>query len=356
MYNNIYNEIIKYTKIYSLYQFKIDFDIPNYLYYDHDMNIWTSLLQNPRSIYLLEKYPNMINIYILYNKSIIPQIIEKHFDRLIKKFEKEEEDRPENFRIIDDIKINLSKNPEIIKYIFNNRKDLINFPALSENTNPRIIKIFEETPKLIIWKYLSRNPAAIHLLEANPDKIDWKKLSQNPAAIHLLEANPDKINWKKLSQNPAAIPLLEKNHDKINWEYLSKVPNAFYMLEHNIDKIDWYELSLNSAAIHLLTNNKNKIRETINENIAAIPFIRQNQHRYISWDMLFQNQSIFSTIYLFSELDQSPPIFTDKPDSPKSKSKSKSKSKRKTYNDDEPDSLKLPYKAPYKEGYNDGDM
>jgi hypothetical protein len=86
--------------------------------------------------------------------------------------------------------------------------------------------VFQTDPLMrqsgINWAVLSEdtNPKAIRILEKNQDKMDWTALSMNTNsdAIRILEKNQDKVHWYYLSRNthPDAIRILEQNRAKIN--------------------------------------------------------------------------------------------------------------------------------------------
>jgi hypothetical protein len=218
MYNNLYLNILKYSKIprlrNSIKKFKKNnvYKILNrtlfnrnnyspYLYEKHQNRInWDNLSKNEAAVYILEKNLNKLNWrYLSSNKSYEAMVlIEKNIN---------------NYEIDWDF---LSKNSFAIDILKKNTEK-INYNFLMLNESPDFLNILQDNNNInIYWNYISRNPAAINFIEKNLDKINWEQLSQNPAAIHLLEKNPDKINWSYLSLNPSAADLLLKNYNKID--------------------------------------------------------------------------------------------------------------------------------------------
>lgn len=81
--------------------------------------------------------------------------------------------------------------------------------SLVFNTNPKIVKIFENNLDKFHWYMLTGNKSieAFKIIEKNTDYISWNMLLDNPHALELVYeltgGNITGYSWKPLSQNPA---------------------------------------------------------------------------------------------------------------------------------------------------------
>ena len=204
----------------------------------------------------------------------------------------------------------LSKNQNAIYYLVNSGRQIYYF-WLSGNTSANAMGLLAEEMKInpdldLDWAALSRNPEAFNILKANRDKIEWGILSQNtnPKAIKLIEKeiekNPTHINWENIAANETAeaIALLKKhildvtpkydvNLKKI-WQILSKNPKAIHILDANRDKIDWAHLSANESdeAIELIKEKMKKEDGLSPEKLAKL-----RDHEKINWSALSGNSN-----------------------------------------------------------------
>jgi len=200
-------------------------------------------------------------------------------------------------------------DPQVLKYLINHRRNLVNWCVLFKNPHAIPILENENDPMMqvlrsdwtALWMALSSNPNAIQLLEKHEDKIDWFRLCSNPNAMGLIEKNIDKLCdlcWASLSMNPSAVSLLERNLDKVHVEYLSANPNAIPLLEHfiNTGKIQqlnhelyWEHLSTNPNAIHILEQHLDKVDwRRLSANPNAIQLLEANLDK-IDWLYLTYN-------------------------------------------------------------------
>lgn len=204
----------------------------------------------------------------------------------------------------------LSKNPKAIKILKANR-NLINWGLLSQNTNPKAMKLIEEeikvNPTHINFESLAENetPEAMKLIEDNLliknsiyNNINWNRfweiLSRNSKAVKILRANRKKIDWCGLcgNQSTEAIKLLEEEMatkpDVVNWIILSGNPNqrAFAMLEANPKKINMRRLSgnTNPKAIELLEK-----RMVYENNLSEATYDSISTSDKIDWDLVSKN-------------------------------------------------------------------
>ena len=182
----------------------------------------------------------------------------------------------------------ISENPNAIDFLsLPNNKHLINCYMLSNNTNPKAIKLLKECIKkneLRDWTRISANQNAIKILTLpeNYNYIKWDALSSNlsPKAIDFLlsEENINNINYKALSSNPCinAVNYLIENVIYIDWKAFSKNtnPKAINLIikkikeegEPFIKKLDWNALSENPA----IFNHFNKYKKARGETIERI--------------------------------------------------------------------------------------
>ena len=203
----------------------------------------------------------------------------------------------------------LSRNPKAIKILKANR-NLISWGILSENTNPKAMKLIEEeikvNPTHIKFESLAENetPEAMKLIEDNlliENSIYttnwnrfWEILSRNSKAVKILKANREKIDWCSLcgNQSTEAIKLLEEEMatkpDVVNWIILSGNPNqrAFAMLEANPTKINMRRLSgnTNPKAIELL-----EIRMEVENNLSEATYDSISTCDKIDWNLVSSN-------------------------------------------------------------------
>lgn len=204
----------------------------------------------------------------------------------------------------------LSKNPKAIKILKANR-NLINWGLLSQNTNPKAMKLIEEeikvNPTHIKFESLAENetPEAMKLIEDNLliensiyNNINWNRfweiLSRNSKAVKILRANRKKIDWCGLcgNQSTEAIKLLEEEMatkpDVVNWIILSGNPNqrAFAMLEANPKKINMRRLSgnTNPKAIELLEK-----RMVYENNLSEATYDSISTSDKIDWNLVSKN-------------------------------------------------------------------
>ena len=204
----------------------------------------------------------------------------------------------------------LSRNPKAIKILKANR-NLISWGILSENTNPKAMKLIEEeikvNPTHIKFESLAENetPEAMKLIEDNLliensiyNNINWNRfweiLSRNSKAVKILKANREKIDWCSLcgNQSTEAIKLLEEEMatkpDVVNWIILSGNPNqrAFAMLEANPTKINIRRLSgnTNPKAIELL-----EIRMEVENNLSEATYDSISTCDKIDWNLVSSN-------------------------------------------------------------------
>lgn len=206
----------------------------------------------------------------------------------------------------------LSKNPKAIKILKANRgKKKISWGHLSQNTNPKAMKLIEEeikvNPTHINFESLAENetPEAMKLIEDNLliknsiyNNINWNRfweiLSRNSKAVKILKANREKIDWCSLcgNQSTEAIKLLEEKMetepDIVNWIILSGNPNqrAFAMLEANPKKINMRRLSgnTNPKAIELLEK-----RMEVENNLSEATYDSISINDKINWNLVSSN-------------------------------------------------------------------
>lgn len=105
-----------------------------------------------------------------------------------------------------------NSNDKAVDFILQNENENINninYEYLCSNENNRVMYLLADESKrhLLDWYALSSNTndSAIALLKSSIDNIDWQELCTNTNinAIMLLQEHPDKINWSKLSANPS---------------------------------------------------------------------------------------------------------------------------------------------------------
>lgn len=149
----------------------------------------------------------------------------------------------------------LAKNPhpeavEMIKEIFEESPNSVNFTNLSKNKSQRAIDFLMKNPDRACWINLMKNPTVTFrdLANANVTIEDLVYLAANPNMIDIVRQNMNeflqisdneqkKMFWFYLSQNPAAIDILEKNIEKVTWYSLSKMPEAIHLIKKKIDEV-----------------------------------------------------------------------------------------------------------------------
>jgi len=221
-------DLIEDTGGYSLYS--IALRSHNIKFLEEHINVMPkfNLSNNPYSIPLLKKYPELIDWYALSS----------------------------------------NESKEAIFLIRDNLEKLDNecYTNLCQHPSYEAIELLLENPEKIDWYHISSNPYALHLFEKeeNREKLYWEKICYiaTHTFIPLLKKNMDKLNdrcWKELSSNKNMIELLMENMDKIDWHYISANPNATSILHNHLDKVDWDSISANPNAISILHNHLDKV-------------------------------------------------------------------------------------------------
>lgn len=105
--------------------------------------------------------------------------------------------------------------------------------------NPAMIEIIEQELKQpdpqVIWEDICRNPGAMNILKNNMDKIEWVNLAlnRNPEALKMsierYRETEDPMILESLHSNPLAIDFFEENQDLVNWEFLMRNPEIFVL-------------------------------------------------------------------------------------------------------------------------------
>lgn len=163
----------------------------------------------------------------------------------------------------------LSSNHNAIDFLsLPKNKKYINYPRLSNNTNPKAVELlrqriieesnmsddaYKKEKNKIAWITVAKNPYLLDIFKENMDKIRWDYLSSNSMAINILLANKSRIDFDGLSENTStrAIKYLSKpeNLEKISWGHLSGNPNPYAIkllyLPENYKKIVWETLPSN---------------------------------------------------------------------------------------------------------------
>ena len=225
----------------------------------------------------------------------------------------------------------LSKNYYVIDYLKKNPA-LIDYKGLSENRNPKAIKLLREEiarakkegrPDRIVWRELSKNQYAMDLLNENDTKIDWETFCGNPhpdtISILKRKINEDPYNkerylyWSSLSSNTSdqAIEYLkeEENYGKIDWRVLSDNTNlkAIELLKVKAETPEgrndlyWFGICRNKNAMDIIEEANRKYSSEItwstlvnNTNPRAIVIIKdmlKEDSTKIKWFELSPNPS-----------------------------------------------------------------
>jgi hypothetical protein len=330
------DEIEKY---FTCYQFKIkypDFIMPNKIskkfndllkdYPEISISIYEffktmyliHLLDNPKALYLINKYNKYLNFDI--NSVYIKILLKYNLDiNLIK--------QEQLFKLFQLIYM-INNNKKIDEYLNDESSiNLLNWNLISENEN--LIKLIEKNVDKINWYYLSKNPKAIEILKKNPDKIYWNNLCKNPNAIEILELYPENINWTLLCENPNAIHILEKNMDKIDLFSILCNPNAFSLIKkiyyrylneifnNNSSYKIKYEFINHIITIYPYNNNitlflhlifeyiEDIYLASVLENPYCLSFILENINQFQSFDLFYIARYNENAVTFFFDYDYS---------------------------------------------------
>jgi hypothetical protein len=238
---------------------------------------------------------------------------------------------------IDKLTINISDNHNAIDFLSSPSPEnktlidkLINYPKLSNNTNPDAIHLlrlryqFEKSGSVsakgnrIAWLDVAKNP---HLFELYKDKIEdntvitdaeWERLSGNPKAIKMVLAlaalaalaktTGRKIDMYGLSGNTSTRAmkyLISQEDKKVYWSRLSANtnPNAikFLSLPENYDNIDWEQLSGNSNvnAVKLLRKKWKEEKELMETDMKGYNALKK-EGDLIHWNIVSKNTNKYA--------------------------------------------------------------
>ncbi|RLN37121.1 hypothetical protein BBJ28_00012272 [Nothophytophthora sp. Chile5] len=247
---------------------------------------WSALSGNPGAVYLLQQHLDKIDWHELSGNPNAISILERNLDN------------------IDWSRLCANHNAaDLLEKHALQHADELDWTRLSNYTNVRVLRLFENHENKIHWRLLSRNPAAIPILQQHLSQISLPYLCTNPRVVELIDHFVDVLRFEHrsvLSLNPDALPFLEQHLDQVVWEDLSANPNGFDLLEQYPDKISWVRLTelMHPGAMELLEQAPPTLESTetwrdlfwgtLSGDPRAIPLLEKNQG-HIDWESLSMN-------------------------------------------------------------------